>query len=208
MKEYRDFYFKKAKRENYPARSVYKLEEIDKKYHLLESGKKVLDLGAAPGSWSLYAARKVGGKGKILSCDLQPASVQFPPHVCFLQENIFAPSPFFLDKLAALGPFDLVISDMAPATTGIKLTDQARSMQLATGALEIAKKNLRVNGNFIVKIFMGPDMLEMQEEIRSVFHMVQSFKPKSSRAESKEIFLIGLKFKNKNPDCNPLENCH
>ena len=117
MKEYRDHYFLKAKRENYPARSVYKLKELDAKFRLLKPGMKVLDLGAAPGSWSLGVAEKVGSKGLVLACDIQSTETAFPPQVLFMQEDVFQRSAAFEAKLAELGPFDLVISDMAPRTT-------------------------------------------------------------------------------------------
>ncbi len=192
MKEYRDPYFLKAKRENYPARSIYKLKELDARFRLLRPGQKVLDLGAAPGSWSLGAAERVGAKGLVLACDLKAVSVSFPPQVCFCQEDVFARSQAFEERLQSLGPFDLVLSDMAPATTGVKLTDQARSLNLALEALALAEKYLAQGGNFVVKLFMGPDLHDLLVPMRQSFAQVRSFKPKSSRAESKESFYLGL----------------
>lgn len=194
MKEYRDHYFLKAKRENYPARSVYKLKELDAKFRLLKPGLKVLDLGAAPGSWSLGAAEKVGPKGLVLACDIQSTDTVFPPQVIFMQEDVFARSADFEAKLNELGPFDLVISDMAPRTTGTRFTDQARSLDLAREALAVACARLKGGGGFVVKIFMGPDIQEMLAPMRRAFASVKSFKPKSSRAESKETFFVGLGF--------------
>lgn len=195
MKEYRDYYFRKAKQENYPARSVYKLKELDARFRLLGRGMKILDLGAAPGSWSLGAAEKIGEKGMILACDLQETATIFPPQVKFCQEDILRPSEAFLRELQGLGPFDLVMSDMAPATTGAKFADQARSLELAQQAFAIARLHLRQKGNFIVKIFMGPDLRELLQPMRLAFQSVKTFKPKSSRAESKETFLVGLGLK-------------
>ena len=103
MKEYRDHYFLKAKRENYPARSVYKLKELDAKFRLLRPGQKILDLGAAPGSWSLGAAEKVGSKGLVLACDIQSTETTFPPQVTFMQEDVFDRSSAFEAKLQATG---------------------------------------------------------------------------------------------------------
>ena len=127
MKEYRDHYFLKAKQENYPARSVYKLKEIDGRFKIFRKGMKVLDLGAAPGSWSLGAAERVGAQGKVLACDIQSTVTVFPPNVEFHQEDVFRRSETFERQLAETGPFHVVMSDMAPQTTGTKFTDQARA---------------------------------------------------------------------------------
>jgi len=195
MKEYRDHYFLKAKRENYPARSVYKLKELDAKFHLLRPGQRVLDLGAAPGSWSLGAAEKVGPRGLVLACDIQSTETAFPPQVTFMQENVFNRSDAFEAKLADVGPFDIVISDMAPRTTGTRFTDQARSLELTIEALAVACLHLKKGGSFVVKIFMGPDIQVLLAPMRKAFGSVKSFKPKSSRAESKETFFVGLGFR-------------
>ncbi len=194
MKEYRDYYFLKAKQENYPARSVYKLQEMDKAFRLLRKGMKVLDLGAAPGSWSLYAAERVGEKGQVLACDLQDAGTAFPPNVLFLKENVFERSPEFESLLREKGPFDMVMSDMAPRTTGTKFTDQARSLELCLEALAVADLYLKEGGAFVAKIFMGPDFQEFVAAMRRRYAAVKTFKPKSSRSESKEIFEVGTGF--------------
>jgi 23S rRNA (uridine2552-2'-O)-methyltransferase len=192
MKKYRDHYFKKAKQESYPARSVYKLQDIDKRFQLLKPGLKVLDLGAAPGSWSQYAAKKVGPSGKILAVDLKPLDVQFPEQVTFLEDDLQEPSANLKAKLQEMGPFDLVLSDMAPKTIGVKISDQARSFELAEIAVQTAASQLRSNGHVLVKVFEGPDVPELIKEMRSLFKKAKTVKPKSSRAESKEIFLLGL----------------
>ena len=194
MKEYRDYYFLKAKKENYPARSVYKLQEMNKRFRLFKRGMKVLDLGAAPGSWSLYAAEKVGENGLVLACDLQATETVFPQNVRFLQENVFERSLEFEALLEELGPFDMVISDMAPRTTGTKFTDQARSLELCLESVQVAENYLKSGGNFITKIFMGPDFQDLVKAMRPIFASVKTFKPQSSRAESKEIFQVGLGF--------------
>lgn len=195
MKEYRDHYFLKAKRENYPARSVYKLKELDNKFRLLRPGMKVLDLGAAPGSWSLGAAEKVGANGLVLSCDIQDTDTIFPPQVIFMREDVFDRSASFEAMLNQSGPFDLVMSDMAPRTTGTRFTDQARSLDLAVEALAVAQRRLKPGGAFVVKIFMGPDIQELLGSMRKAFTAVKSFKPKSSRTESKETFFVGTGFR-------------
>lgn len=197
MKKYRDHYFMRAKKDNYPARSVYKLKEIDKRFNIFSKGMKVLDLGAAPGSWSLGAAEKVGEKGLVIGADIQTTETEFPPNVRFMQENVFERSQAFEDVLAEVMPFDVVISDMAPKTTGHKFTDQARSAELCYEALNVACYCLKPKGSFIVKIFMGPDVQAYAKSMRKYFDSVKSFKPKSSRDESKEIFYVGLGFNGK-----------
>lgn len=197
MKEYKDFYFRKARAENYPARSVYKLKEIDARFKLLKSGMKALDLGAAPGSWTLALAEKAGKHGIVVACDLKTTDTAFPPCVYFVQSDIYNPCPEFAALLQSHAPFDMVASDMAPATTGSVFTDQARSYDLALASYETACKYLRQGGNFVTKIFMSQDVQDLQKQMRQSFQTVKAFKPKSSRPESKETFLIGLSFLNK-----------
>jgi 23S rRNA (uridine2552-2'-O)-methyltransferase len=192
VKKYRDHYFLKAKQENYPARSVYKLKEMDAKFRLLRPGRRVLDLGAAPGSWTLGAAEKVGSGGRVVACDIQETQTAFPPWVTYLCEDVLEPSATLVQALREMGPFDLVLSDMAPSTTGSRFTDQARSMELAMAALGLGRTCLVQGGDFVVKVFMGPDIEDLRSAMREAFGTVKTFKPQSSRAESKEIFLVGL----------------
>ena len=194
MKQYRDHYFKRAKAENYPARSVYKLQELDVKFSLLKPGQKVLDLGAAPGSWSLFAAKKIGPAGRVLALDIQTTEQEFPDTVRFLVHDAFADSPELFSVMEPLLPFDLVMSDMAPRTTGVKFTDQARSLELCERARDVALRRLKPGGSFVAKIFEGPDANGFQESLKPFFEKVRGFKPKSSRAESKETFIVGLGF--------------
>ncbi len=195
MKKYRDHYFLKAKQEQYPARSVYKLKEIDKKFRIFQPGQRVLDLGAAPGSWSLGAAERVGSTGFVLGADIQSTDTPFPPQVLFCQEDVFNRSPAFEQLLKEKGPFHVVISDMAPSTTGHKGTDQARSAALYEEALAVALACLIKGGSFVVKVFMGPDVKPFADAMRRSFAQVRSFKPASSRSESMETFYVGLGFK-------------
>lgn len=195
MKTYRDHYFKKAKQEHYPARSVYKLEEIERQSRLLFPGAAVLDLGACPGSWTLYAAGRVGPTGHVLAIDLNPPGTAFPGQVTYLTGDMLEPGPEIVDAFARLGPFDVVLSDMAPKTTGVKFTDQARSLELCEAALAVAQKRLKPGGAFVVKIFQGPDAPAYQKGLRDFFDKVRVAKPKSSRAESKEIFYVATGFR-------------
>jgi 23S rRNA (uridine2552-2'-O)-methyltransferase len=188
----KDHYFKKAKQENFAARSVFKLQEIDQKYKILRPGQTVLDLGASPGSWSQYASQKVGSSGRVLGVDLSPVNVKLPNAV-FIQadlrdlnlEDVFTQHGF-------VPPFDLVLSDMAPKTTGIRLTDQARSFELCELALNIAKKFLKPNGAFVCKLFHSDDFTELRDLIKKDFQKFEAVKPDSTRKISKEIFLVGL----------------
>jgi len=205
MKTYRDHYFKRAKQENYPARSVYKLQEIDKRFKVLAQGRRVLDLGAAPGSWTLYAAKRVGPRGRVLAVDIQDiaeAAAQaggkdlvFPQNATLLQADVLEEGEELARAMEAHAPFDLVLSDMAPKTTGQKFTDQARSMELAEMALALAQERLAAGGGFVVKIFMGPDFQEYVARLRRLFGTVKTFKPQSSRSESKETFCVATGFR-------------
>ena len=188
--QWQDHYTRRAKKDRYPARSVYKLQEIQKKHHLIEKGHKVLDLGCFPGSWLLYAARQTGSSGKVVGIDLNPVSIQVPSHVEVLTADVLNLDAETLDK-----GFNVVLSDMAPATTGNKTVDAARSINLCEFALHIAKTVLAPGGSFVCKVFQGPDFNSFSEEIRTSFKTRKIFKPRSSRKESREIFVIGLGFK-------------
>lgn len=195
MKQYQDKYFKRAKKENYAARSVYKLKEMDKRFKLFKKGLTVLDLGAAPGSWTQFAGERVGKSGHVLGVDIQTTKHSFPDNITFLQADVFSDDPALLDAMEPHKPFDLIISDMAPKTTGIKFADQAASLELCERAFEVALKYLKVGGHFVVKIFDGPDIKEYRDTIRPHFGKLKNFKPYSSRNESKELFILGLGFR-------------
>ncbi|BCS87832.1 RlmE family RNA methyltransferase [Pseudodesulfovibrio sediminis] len=195
MKQYQDKYFKRAKKENYAARSVYKLKEMDKRFHIFAKGQTVLDLGAAPGSWTQFAGEKVGKSGRVLGVDIQTTRHTFPDNITFLQADVFSDSPELLEAMEPLVPFDVIISDMAPKTTGVKFADQANSLELCERAFEVALKYLKKGGNFAVKIFEGGEISDYRNLIRPYFGKIKNFKPHSSRAESKEIFIVALGFK-------------
>ena len=137
----------------------------------------------------------MSARGLVLACDLQSTETAFPANVTFLRENVFERTPEFEALLDETGPFDLVMSDMAPRTTGTKFTDQARSLELCLEAVAVADRWLKPGGRFVAKIFMGPDFQELARAVRARFDSVKTFKPNSSRAESKEIFELGLGFK-------------
>ena len=189
----KDKYFKKAKQEGFAARSVYKLQEIDQKFKVFRAGQKVFDLGAAPGSWSQYASQKIGSGGRILGVDLSPVTVSLP-NATFLEADLRDLN--LLEILGAhgfSGSFDIVMSDMAPKTTGIKSVDQARSLELCELALDVAKRYLGNGGTFICKFFHSGDFGKLRASIKTEFERVEAMKPDSTRSISKEIFLVGLK---------------
>jgi 23S rRNA (uridine2552-2'-O)-methyltransferase len=187
-----DHFGDRAKREGYPARSVYKLQEIDRRVQLLRRGQRVLDLGASPGSWTQFAAQRVEREGKVVGLDLNPARIALPPHVTFQALDVFK-----FDALAELGPdsFEVVMSDMAPHTSGQRHRDQFGSYELYMRALEIAGQVLVPGGSFVGKIFQGPELDKAREATRAAFETVRIIKPEASRSESFETFLVGLKAK-------------
>lgn len=188
----KDHYYHKAKEENFAARSIYKLEEIDNKYRIIKAGMKVLDLGAAPGSWSQYLSQKVGEKGRVLGVDLIRVGLNLPNAV-FIHADLrdLNLEQVFIDN--GFEPvFDGVFSDMAPRTTGIRVTDQARSMELCVLCVDIADRFLRPGGNFVCKFFHSDDFTELKKMLEQRFGKVEVLRPKSTRKESKEIFLIGI----------------
>lgn len=189
----RDHYFKKAKDQNFAARSVFKLEEIDQKLKIIHANNKILDLGASPGSWSQYCSKKIGPNGRILGVDLTEISIKLP-NAQFIQadlrdinlEAIFEAHGFN-------SPFDVVLSDMAPKTTGIRLTDQTRSFELCEIALNVARHFLKKDGHFVCKLFHSDDFTVLRDMIKKEFSRFEAVKPDSTRKISKEIFLVGIK---------------
>ena len=193
---WQDHYTRKAKKDKFPARSVYKLQEIQRKYRIIRPGDKVLDLGCSPGSWLLYASDIVGKKGWVSGIDLKPVSIAVPAHVKIytgdITDFIGDDSP---DRASAgtIGEdYRVILSDMAPTTTGNKNVDSARSYNLCRAALSIAERCLVRGGSFVCKIFQGEDFHGFTEEVRRSFETQKVFKPRSSRKASKEIYIIGM----------------
>ncbi|HEB32627.1 MAG TPA: RlmE family RNA methyltransferase [Spirochaetes bacterium] len=187
MQKIRDHYFEKAKQEKYFARSIYKLEEIDKKYRLFKKGVKVLDIGCSPGSWSQYMLKKVG-TGSIVGIDISNSVRIHDNRFTFIQGNIFDFDPEFLKK--QFGSFDIITSDAAPKTTGNKFSDAVQSLDIVSRVFSIAEIILPPGGTAIAKVFQGEDLKPFIEEIKNNYKRVSLFKPKSSRKESREIFII------------------
>ena len=196
MKEVQDHYFHRAKKEGFAARSVYKLEQIDRKRRLLRAGMRVLDLGSAPGSWLQYAAGKVGSAGTVVGCDLTSLTVRFPLPVTLVQADVFDEDAGAL--LAPGAPYDLVLSDLAPKTTGVRSADAARSAALVRRALELATGDgsraglLGPGGALLAKVFEGKELPDLRKAFAECFGQVFLHKPPATRAESVEIFLLGM----------------
>ena len=189
MKKIKDYYFHKAKKDGYAARSVYKIEEIDKKYRIIRTGYKVLDLGCSPGSWLQYASRKVGNSGQVLGVDLKTIKISLPSHVKVLRADIFQVSDEDL-KIKG-GQADVILSDMAPKISGIRTTDVYRSFEMNKKVLYLANDILCQNGSVLGKAFQGKVCDELCYEFKKMFADVKLCKPKSSRSESLEIFVLG-----------------
>ena len=189
-----DEYVQLSRREGYRSRAVYKLKEIDERDKLLKPGLNVVELGAAPGVWSQYAREKLAAEDSLLAMDILPMDPVAGVH--FIQGD-FTEDAVLKQLLVALAgqPVDLVISDMAPNITGIAPSDQARSVYLAELALDFADRVLRPGGQFLTKTFQGEGFPELRQEMMRRFKTVISRKPKASRPQSREIYLLGRDFR-------------
>ncbi len=183
-----DRFTRAAKDAGFPARSVFKLEEIDRRVRLLRGGMRVLDLGATPGSWSMYAAQKIGPSGHLLAVDLEPMPVVLPPHAVFVQADALSLANEELERFA---PYDVVLSDMAPRTSGNRISDQARSFELFMRALSVATALGAPGGSFVGKIFMSDDLPAARTELRRQYDSERLIRPEGTRSVSMEIFAVG-----------------
>lgn len=183
-----DRFHQKAKKEGFLARAVFKLEEIDQQFKLFKPGQRVLDLGCAPGSWLQYARSKVGDKGVLVGLDRAPLRGDVGGARIVVGDVLTIDPKILLGELPA---FDVVLSDMAPDTSGVRSMDQARSEALFERALEIATLLLAPGGNFVGKLFQGPEFKKLIEEVRAKFDVAKTAKPASSRQISIEQYVIG-----------------
>jgi 23S rRNA (uridine2552-2'-O)-methyltransferase len=184
-----DAFTKAAKAQGFPARSVFKLEEIDRRVRLFRQGQRVLDLGAAPGSWSMYASKKVGPKGRVFAVDISEIRQFFGANVTVLRGDALSLSN---DELAQSAPYDVVLSDMAPSTTGSKIADQARSFELFDRAVTVAAALSTPGGAFVGKLFMSDDFVKARDRLRLLYTDVRNIRPEGTRSQSSEVFLVGL----------------
>jgi len=204
-----DYWQQKARKEGYPARSVYKLQEIDEKFGIFKvpgAPFRVLDLGAAPGSWSLYVLRKmsaiknreVSNRCFLSAADLSPLSREYDKGL-FNGENFFfiqgdITTADIRETILSKGPYSTIISDAAPATTGNHTVDSARSLELAEAVITYAESALAVGGNLALKVFQGGDSDVLLKHIKKSFKTAKSFKPQSCRSESVETYFVGIGF--------------
>lgn len=188
-RDHLDHFALKAQREGYPARSVYKLKEIDERFLLIRPGKRVLDVGCSPGSWGLYVLRSYP-MTPVVGVDIQDLGLDPPQHLSFYRLDIMSPEA--LAVLGPMAPFGTLMSDAAPNTSGHASVDVARSEALVEQVLFLARSLLEVGGNWVAKLFQGSGMQAIVKEARAVFETVRTFRPKAVRPESRETYLIGL----------------
>ena len=190
MEHVNDPFVQRAKAEGYRSRAAYKLMEIDDRDRLIKKGMVVVELGAAPGSWSQVIKTRVGPGGRVIALDL----IEMSPlaGVEFIQADFTEEATLIeLEQRLNGQPVGLVLSDMAPNMSGIASSDQARSVYLAELALEFSNRNLQIGGDMLVKVFQGSGFMEYREAVRQVFSSVMVRKPQSSRGRSPEVYLLG-----------------
>ena len=187
-----DYYTRRARDEKWLARSVYKLQEMNERFRLIQRGNRLLDLGCYPGSWSQYGVKKVGREGSVIGIDLQKPDRFSSKNFRFIEGNVLGME---MEQITGeVTPRDLVMSDMAPATTGVSAIDTSRSMELAERAFGIACSLLKKRGHFLCKIFEGEGIKTFRSEIGDHFQKVQMIRPKAIRKRSREVYIVGLSF--------------
>lgn len=189
----KETYFQKAKQEGYRARSAYKLLQIQEKFRIIRRGDVVVDLGAAPGSWSQVTVKLVGNKGRVIALDLQ--AIEPIPGVTVLQGDMTDPAVQTQVIEMAGGRAHVVLSDAAPSTTGVKLRDHVLSIELGYAALAVAKNLLIPSGKLVIKVFEGEDLPALLHEVKMAFHPVKVHTPPATRNESWESFIVAQGFK-------------
>ena len=193
-----DGFYKRAKGEKYPARSVYKLEEIDQRFKLFKRGQRVLDLGCRPGSWMQYAAEHVGPRGYVVGLDRQPLDIPLPANAAVVVGDVLTVDPALLcEALPAekASCFQLVLTDMAPDTSGVAFADQVRSTELFLRALDLALALGCPGSKFVGKLFMGDGFDETLALVRQRYQKSKTVRPQATRKSSRELYLVaqGLK---------------
>ncbi|MDZ7695628.1 MAG: RlmE family RNA methyltransferase [Deltaproteobacteria bacterium] len=186
-----DHYARRARDERWLARSVYKLKEIDQKFRLLRTGDRVLDLGCTPGSWAQYCLQKVGAKGDVVGIDLTKPRHLSAPNFRFVEADVLTVD---IEWLSAQMPLrDVVLSDLAPPTTGIRARDESRSLELGRRALEMARTLLKQRGRFVCKIFEGEDLETFAASLSADFRETRRFRPEATRKRSREVYFVATK---------------
>ena len=185
-----EFYTTLAKKEGYPARSIYKLKEIDEKYKIIKKGDRVLDLGSSPGSWLLYISQKVGDKGKVTGVDIEEIKIPQKANIAFIKKGVFD-----LKESDLRDKVEVVVSDLSPKTSGIKFLDSGKSLELAEKSFEIAKSVLLPGGNFVCKIFESEENEGFFKKVKKCFDFAKRFRPRAVIKKSREFYIIGRGFR-------------
>ncbi|MBN1411946.1 MAG: RlmE family RNA methyltransferase [Spirochaetales bacterium] len=196
MKRKPDHYSLMARDEGYQARSIFKLKEIQEKYKVIKPFDRVLDVGASPGSWSKYVLELYKGKNEVVGVDLNEVKMdsKYNDKYTFIQGDVFDEET--QANLETRSPFQVILSDAAPSTSGDVGTDSYRSYEICLQVIQLAKKFLKKNGNLVIKIFQGSDAIEILKEMRQLFDQAKGFKPKASKNASKETYYLGFRYKN------------
>jgi len=185
-----DRFTKAARAAGYPARSVFKLEEIQRRFRIFKPGQRVLDLGAAPGSWTLYASQQVGPAGRVLAVDLSAIAESLPSNVVARQADVMLAGRA---ELGDLGPYQVVLSDMAPRTSGAKARDQALSYELCQRAVALTDELAAVDSHVVLKLFMSADFKTLERTLLERYAECKNVRPEATRSHSMEVFLVGLR---------------
>jgi 23S rRNA (uridine2552-2'-O)-methyltransferase len=203
MKRKADFFSRLARSRGFPARSVFKLQEIQDRFRVIPRGARILDIGASPGSWSRYCLQLLGGRGAVVGVDLVPPAFTPAPRdrYRFIQGSIFDRE--VLEACREAGPFEVILSDAAPSTAGNRIVDSERSLELAEQVLRIAAVTLLPRGNVVMKLFQGGSEGELLRRLRTLCGRARTFKPGASRKESMEVYLIGFSWRKAGPESAP-----
>jgi len=189
-----DFYFKKAKAQGFRARSAFKLEELQQRFRLLKPGQNVVDVGCAPGSFLQYAATIVGPRGNLVGFDIKPVAHLGKPNIATFVANVLEDDVVSLIR-QKFEMADVIVSDIAPNTSGIKDVDHGRSIDLNRAIVEVAKTVLRNGGNVLLKVFDGREFPAFIKELGVTFESVKVVKPEASRDRSREVYVVCLRKK-------------
>ncbi len=200
MRRTEDYYARQARQAGYAARSVYKLEEMHRRFQLIRRGDSILDIGAAPGSWSQYCLKILAGSGLVVGVDLKPSTLPPTPGYRHIQGDIF--SPELTRELISLGRFTLVLSDAAPATTGNRTVDTQASLAIGRRVRTLASDLLRGGGKLVLKLFQAEEVPAFVRELGNDFTWVRTFKPRASRKESMELYILASGYTGNQPRQN------
>lgn len=206
QRELHDHFFREAKRNGYRSRAAYKLIEIDDKRNIFQKGDVVLDLGAAPGSWLQVTSERVGQGGMVIGIDLNPIEGLLPENVKTIQDDVTSVTPTAIRSVVGFDRdivFDVIISDMAPNTTGSRTVDHHQSVRLCHTAIDLTATMLLPKGNLVMKVLEGEAYRDLLDRAAQCFDIAKGFKPKASRSISTEIFIVCTGRKSEMPESTP-----